>query len=263
MGIIVDTKMISKMYISLITVGFLFVLSGCATISPKNQPLLNETVLLCSSKSECDAKWSAAKKWALDNSNMKLHIYSDDLIETYDSPEDSHLLAFIIRKQPTSNPEVYSISITIWCNNMLQCIPTTDDAILDFNKYVNSSVTYSAPYAANNPKAGTFQKPKSGFRAGVVNNKILVKSINSGSPAEKAGLKANDIIVACDNVRITDMDSFINLMQNVQFGGTKQIRIQRGNNILDLSIVYPTLDETKSCAPQAEKVDTKAKNDDN
>ena len=59
------------------------------------------------------------------------------------------------------------------------------------------------------------------------------------------------------------MDSFINLMQNVQFGDTKQIRIQRGNDILDLSIVYPTLDETKSYAPQSEKVDTKAKNDDN
>jgi len=263
MGIIVDTKMISNMYISLFVLGFLFVLSSCATITSKYQTLLNETVLLCFSKSECDVKWSAAKEWALNHSNMKLQIYSDDLIETYDSPKDSPLLAFLIRKQPTSNPGVYAISINVWCNNMSGCVPSTKDAILDFNKYVTSSVTHGTSYSVKNQRNGNLQKPKSGFRAGVLNNKIIVKTVNSGSPAQMAGLMANDIIIACDNVPLTDMDSFINLMQNVQFGDTKQIRIQRGNDILDLSIVYPTLDETKSYAPQAEKVDTKAKNDDN
>jgi len=172
-------------------------------------------------------------------------------------------LAFLIRKQPTSNPEVYAISINVWCGNMLGCVPQRKDAILDFNKYVNSAATPSTPYSATNQKNGNVQKPKSGFRAGVLNNKIIVKTVNSGSPTQKAGLMPNDIIIACDDVPLTDMDSFINLMRNVQFGDTKRIRIQRGNDILDLLIVYPTLDETKSHAPQPEKVDTKAKNDDN
>jgi hypothetical protein len=247
----------------LFVLGFLFVLSGCATITSKDQTLLNETVPMCFSKSECDVKWSAAKEWALNHSNMKLQSSSDDLIETYDSPKDSPHLAFLIRKHPTSNPQTYAISINVWCGNMLGCVPPTKDAIRDFNKYVNSAVTHGTSYSTNNKGNGNLQKPKSGFRAGVLNNKIIVKTVNNGSPSQKAGLMANDIIIACDNVPLTDMDSFTNLMQNVQFGGTKQIRIQRGNDILDLSIVYPTLDETMSYAPQAEKVDTKANNDDN
>jgi uncharacterized protein YceK len=263
MGIIVDTKMISNMYISLFVLGALLVLSGCATITPKDQTLLDESVTLCFSKAECDIKWSAAKEWAFNHSNMKPNIYSDDFIEGDDSTKDSRHLAFIIRKQPTANQGVYAISINVWCNNISGCVPPIKDAISDFDKYVNSTVTHDKSYSVKNLKSGDIQKPKSGFRAGVVNNKIIVKTVNSGSPAQKAGLMANDIIIACDNVQLTDMNSFINLMQNVRFGDTKQIRIQRGNDILDLSIVYPTLDETKSYEPQSEKVDTKAKNDNN
>lgn len=247
-----DTKIISNMYVSLFLLGFLFVLAGCATNTPKDQALLSGSAPLCFSKLECDIKWSAAKDWVLNNSNMKIQIYSEDLIETYDSPKDSPLLACLIRKQPTPNPGVYAISINVWCNNISGCVPPKEDAILAFNKYVNSAVTHDTSYSLKNPKSGNLQKPKSGFRAGVVNNKITVKTVNSGSPAEVAGLKANDVIIACDNTPVTDMDSFINLMQNVQFGKTKQLRIQRGNDILDLSIVYPTLDEIKSHAPQTE-----------
>jgi uncharacterized protein YceK len=254
--------MISNRYTSLFVLGALLVLSGCATITSKDQTLLDETVTLCSSKAECDVKWSAAKEWALNHSNMKLNLYSEDFIEADDSTKDSRHLAFIIRKQPTANPGVYAISINVWCNNMSGCVPPIKDAISDFNKSVNATVTHDKPYSAKNINNVDIQKPKSGFRAGIVNNKIIVKTVNSGSPAQKAGLMANDIIIACDNVQLTDMNSFINLMQKVQFGDTKQIRIQRGNDILDLSIVYPTLDGTKSYAPQSEKVDTKAKNDD-
>ena len=245
MGIIVNTKIISNTYISLFVLGFLFVLSDCATITSKDKTLLNENVTLCSSKSECDLKWSAAKEWALNHSNMKLQIYSDDLIETYDAPKDSHVMAFIIRKQPTSNPRVYAISIDLWCNNMSGCVPPIKDAISDFKNHVDLTVHNDTSYSAKNVNKETLQKPTSGFRAGVVNNKIIVKTVNSGSPAQKAGLRANDIIIACDNVPLTDMDSFVNLMKNVHFGDIKQIRIQRDNDILDLSIVYPALDETK------------------
>src|SRR5208337_4605501 len=183
-------------------------------------------------------------------SNMKLQIYSDDLIETYNAPKESPSLTFIIRKQPTTNPGVYAISLNLWCNNTSGCVPPIKNAILDFNTHVNFTVTYGTSYSATNSTNGSMQKPQSGFRAGVVNNKIIVKTVNNGSPAQKAGLMANDIIIACDNVPLTDMDSFINLMKNVQFGDTKQIRIQRGHDILDLSIVYPTLNETKPYAPQ-------------
>ncbi|MGO9532261.1 MAG: PDZ domain-containing protein [Syntrophobacteraceae bacterium] len=258
-----DIKMISNMYISLFVLGALLVLSGCETITSKDHTLLDETASLCFSKAECDIKWSAAKEWASNHSNLKLHIYSDDFIEADDSTKDSRHLAFIIRKQPTANPGVYAISLNVWCNNMSGCFPPIKDAISDFNKYVNSTVTHGKSYSVTNLKNGDIQKPKSGFRAGIVNNKIIVKTVNSGSPAQNAGLMANDIIIACDNTQLTDMDSFINLMKNVRFGDTKHLRIQRGNDILDLSIVYPTLDETKFYAPQSETVDTKAKNDDN
>ena len=145
MGIIVNTKIISNTYISLFVLGFLFVLSDCATITSKDKTLLNENVTLCSSKSECDLKWSAATEWALNNSNMKLQIYSDDLIETYDAPKDSHVIAFIIRKQPTSNPRVYDISINLWCNNMSGCVPPIKDAISDFKHHVDLTFTMTHP----------------------------------------------------------------------------------------------------------------------
>ena len=255
--------MIGNTYISVFVIGFLFVLSGCAAITPKDKTLLNETVALCSSKSECDAKWSAAKEWALNHSSMKLQVYSDDLIETYDAPGDSPVLAVIIRKQPTANPGVYAISIDLWCNSVSECVPPIKVAISDFNAHVNSAVAHGPSYSTENVKNESEQKPQSGFRAGVVNNKITVKSVISGSPAQRAGLMPNDIIIACDNVPLTDMDSFVNLMKNVKFGDTKQLRIQRGNDIRDLTIVYPALNETKPYAPQSEKGDTKSKKGDN
>ncbi len=251
------------MYIVVFVLGALLVLSGCSTIAPKDQTLLDETVILCPSKAECDIKWAAAKGWALNHSNMKLDVYSDDFIQADNTTKDSRHPAFIIRKQPTVNPGVYDITINVWCNNISGCVPPIKDAVSDFNKYVNSNVTHGTSYSLKDGNNGGIQQPKSGFRAGVVNNKIIVKIVNSGSPAQKAGLMANDIIIACDNMQIIDMDSFINLMQHVQFGDTKRIRIQRGNDILDLSIVYPTLDETKPYAPQSEKGDTKAKSDAN
>jgi hypothetical protein len=232
-------------------------LSGCATItSQDDQAGISEAGPVCYDKTDCEAKWSAAKDWVLNNTKVKIHIYSDDLIMTDDPPPDSPLLACLIRKQSTIQPGVYTIAIDMWCNNMLRCTPPIKNARADFSRFVNSAVVNNTSNNVAAIKRGDFEKPKAGVRAGLVNDKVIVKDVAPGSPAQKAGLKANDVILTFDNITITDTAVLAGLIQDVQFGATKQIRIRRGNETLDLSIRYPTLEEMKSNVPQNEVPNT-------
>jgi hypothetical protein len=234
-------------------------LSGCATTTSKNQARINEAEPECYNKSDCEAKWSAATDWVLHHIKPRIHIYSDELIMTEEPPPDSPLLACIVRKHSTLQPGVYTITADMWCNDILSCDSSIKYARANFNKFVNSVVAKNKPNNVEAAKTENFEKPKAGVKAGIINGKVVVKDVTPGSPAQKAGLKASDVILTFDNIPVKDTASLASMSQDVQFGATKQIRVQRGKEILDLSISYPTIEEMKSNIPQSEISDTKAK----
>ena len=68
------------------------------------------------------------------------------------------------------------------------------------------------------------------LRAGVhVNSNMNVTSVVVDSPADKAGLKINDIILAFDGIPVTDTTTLKRITDTVTFGDKKVVRIQRGD----------------------------------
>lgn len=245
----------STIMLSLIVVFF----GGCATTGYEDEARINEAAPVCYNKSDCEVKWSAAAEWVLNNTKVKIHIYSDELIITDEAPPDSPLLACFIRKQSTGQAGVYTIAADMWCNDLLGCTPSIKHARASFNKFVSSAGTSRTAKNVEPIKPRDSEKPQAGVKAGMIDNKVVVKDVAPGSPAQKAGLKANDVILAFDNVRIKDTADLAGVIQGAQFGDTKKIRIQRGSEVLDLLIEYPTLEEIRSHAQQSEVPDTKVK----
>ncbi len=70
---------------------------------------------------------------------------------------------------------------------------------------------------------------------------IYIKSVEDFSPAEKAGLKAGDVIVKADGEDITTMDELNNIKNSHQIGETITLTVNRNGNERDITV---TLEET-------------------
>ena len=79
---------------------------------------------------------------------------------------------------------------------------------------------------------------KLGRRSGVE-----VVEVASGSPAERAGLKAEDLIVELDGQPIERVDDVQRLMSHDAIGQTLQARVLRGDRFLDLELAPVELAE--------------------
>lgn len=68
----------------------------------------------------------------------------------------------------------------------------------------------------------------------------LVRGSNDGpavmkdSPAEKAGIQAEDVILEVNNVKVNENNSLGNLIQRYNIGDTIKLKIQRGDKVLEL-----------------------------
>ncbi|MAE09120.1 MAG: peptidase M28 [Bacteroidetes bacterium] len=65
---------------------------------------------------------------------------------------------------------------------------------------------------------------------------IKVASVISGSAGETAGLLANDIIVEFDNVKVTDLMQYSNLLKKYQPGEIVNIKVLRGDKEKEISL---------------------------
>jgi Short C-terminal domain len=113
-------------------------ITGCVSREVRqNQELMfNSTIPTCQSEKECEAKWSAARRWVLNNSSTKIQTMTDDFIETY-NPRYSTDIAVRVSKEPVASGG-YRFVVNVWCKNIFGCFPNTLDAANDFNNYVNS-----------------------------------------------------------------------------------------------------------------------------
>ncbi|MDD4802220.1 MAG: trypsin-like peptidase domain-containing protein [Syntrophomonas sp.] len=65
---------------------------------------------------------------------------------------------------------------------------------------------------------------------------VIVTSVVNGGPAQKAGIRANDVIVAMNDTEITNYDQLQEFLKNQQVGGKITVHILRGNARLDLPL---------------------------
>lgn len=130
---------------------------GCATSgvdAAAAQQRFQKTIPICNDGKECEVKWSAARRWVLSNSSMKIQHYSPDFIETFNPEAYGAGIAARVTKEPVSNSD-YRIVVEVWCNNMFGCVPPSLQAAQSFNDFVNRS------WAAG-PGGPTTQLPSGG-----------------------------------------------------------------------------------------------------
>lgn len=218
---------------------------GCATVSQHQRQTWDETVPVCFTKSDCDAKWAAARNWVQSNAAYKIQIYADDLIETYNPEPYSPKIAARVTKNPfgtsATGTKSYILNIKVWCNNIFGCVPTYNDAILSFNKYVasaqaNDETCYSSQLDNN--------KPLMGYNIVCTNtNKCIIKSICYNSPAFKAGLQPNDVITKSGSTIINNLKDVDLASKNRKFGDTVKVEVLRDNVSQSFQVKLPLKEE--------------------
>ncbi len=222
---------------------------GCSTVSDQQKLRWMETTPVCFSKPDCDAKWAASREWMQKNFGHKIQIDSDDLIQTYDpEPYDAHLAASVSRNavSVTKGEQSYAIKIRARCANKFGCVQSVDDYILGFNENVSNA-------ASNDPACYIDMlendKPQLGLNPmwSKETNRYVVKRVCSGSPAEKAGLRPNDILLKIGN---TDHVAEGSLTNDFKFGETVTLEILRGDARQVLTATCATQEEILALKPQ-------------
>ena len=66
---------------------------------------------------------------------------------------------------------------------------------------------------------------------------VLVTSVEAGSPAERAGLKMRDIVMAVDGIRVTGADDFVRVLAGDRIGRTVELEIFRGGSLQTVPVV--------------------------
>lgn len=79
---------------------------------------------------------------------------------------------------------------------------------------------------------------------------ILVKSVEKGSAAEKAGMKAGDVITRADNERVSDRSDLRRILRSHRSGGKVALGIVRDKHEQNLTIEVPARDSDDSSGIQ-------------
>ncbi len=68
---------------------------------------------------------------------------------------------------------------------------------------------------------------------------VLVRSVEKNSAAEKAGLKAGDVIVKADNEKLTDRSDLSHILRNHRTGGKMTLVVMRDKHEQTLTVTLP------------------------
>lgn len=99
-------------------------------------------------------------------------------------------------------------------------------------------VTTALSLPANAGQDGSLNLPAIGLDLHYANGPIGVNAVTAGSPAEKAGLRANDAIVALDGLAFHSLDPFIDFLQDGK-GKTVTLTVERDGRTLPPMVVQP------------------------
>jgi hypothetical protein len=121
-------------------------LAGCAAKTIANADLeeAQRIVPTCAAGPDCDAKWSAARRWIDQNISFKLIMSGDYLLQTegpiyveWGTSQGVKLAASV--RRVADGPERFRIVAEINCGNPFGCYPEWQSALLDFNRTVGAA----------------------------------------------------------------------------------------------------------------------------
>jgi hypothetical protein len=124
----------------MISVSLGALVAGCATTtSDEEMAYAQERAThppVCETTAQCDEMWSRALRWVVDNSEYRVQLQTDALIQTYGPTPNSSYPAYLISKDAIGSG-VYQISFRAGCDNMFGCNPDTTMAHAAFNIVVS------------------------------------------------------------------------------------------------------------------------------
>lgn len=78
-----------------------------------------------------------------------------------------------------------------------------------------------------------------------------VKEVTSGSPADKAGIKTGDVIVAIDGRPVAGAESLTAYVRERSAGSTAKLTLVRGSNVLDVTVTLEAKAATAASTPSS------------
>lgn len=67
-------------------------------------------------------------------------------------------------------------------------------------------------------------------------NGVLVARVVPNSPAASSGIRVGDVITEVDGKRVSKGEELLNIVEASRIGQTLQLKVQRGNRILQISL---------------------------
>lgn len=111
---------------------------GCASrqLTAEEQGYLSND-LICKGQDQCATYWQRAQIYVAKNSELKIQIANDYVIQTNPSPKNSVIPSYIITKSPKGKDE-YIIDIQIDCPNIYGlCHPASPkNLLIQIKKYI-------------------------------------------------------------------------------------------------------------------------------
>jgi hypothetical protein len=74
---------------------------------------------------DCEVKWGRALQWVLHNSEYRIQVQTDSLIQTAGPTEDSASPAFVISRIPLGGGR-YEFSMQAGCDNIFGCVHSVE-----------------------------------------------------------------------------------------------------------------------------------------
>ena len=111
-------------------------LSACA-VSPETQALMDEyesTTPTCNSQQDCDAKWSAARSWAIENADFPIYTESATRIRATSTQTTSSGVGIVVTREGSANQ--YRFYVDVECFTAYGC-PGLWESKVDFNRHLN------------------------------------------------------------------------------------------------------------------------------
>ena len=67
---------------------------------------------------------------------------------------------------------------------------------------------------------------------------VRADGVSEGKPAQKAGLKAGDIILQVGDYTVSSMESYMQTLTKFKKGDKVKVKYKRGNEVLETSIEF-------------------------